>query len=58
MPIEIKEIIIRATVGDGGTGNASGGNAGSQAEGTTAGPDPLQECIEQVFQIMEDKNER
>ena len=58
MPIEIKEIIIRATIGDGGSSNPSQG-AAPGAEGTASGgPELLQECIEQVFQIIEDKKER
>lgn len=58
MPIEIKEIIIRATIGDGGSSNPST-SAVASAEGTVSGgPELLQECIEQVFQIIEDKKER
>ncbi len=56
MPVEIKEIIIRATVGDAG---ASAPQASAPAGGGMApGTDVLQECIEQVFQIISDKKER
>ena len=58
MPIEIKEIIIRATIGDAGAGSASPGVPGAAAGGGAPGPEVLQECIEQVFQILEDKKER
>ena len=58
MPIEIKEIIIRATIGDAGQASASSASTATPSGGNQAGPDALQECIEQVFQIMDDKNER
>jgi hypothetical protein len=54
MPVEIKEIVIRATVSDPkeGQGAAAQGNSGSAAAAT------IQESIEQVFQIIQDKKER
>ena len=58
MPIEIKEIIIRATIGEAASGASSSGSTGTAPGGNSAGPEALQECIEQVFQIMDDKNER
>jgi len=54
--IEIRELIIRATI----TNNTAGATTDSQAAagGNPATPELLQECIEQVFQIMDDKKER
>lgn len=55
MPIEIREIVIRATVNQGDTSAPQPRAAGA---GNTASQDVLQECIEQVVQVLQDKNER
>jgi len=55
MPVEIREIVIKATVNQ---GNASEGAVPVSASDSSSGPDVLQECVEQVFQIVEDKKER
>ena len=50
MPIEIKEIIVRAVVdpsGGGGGGGASGG-----------GEDKVRKAVDQVMKILKDKEER
>ena len=46
MPIEIKELIVRATIRDG-----EGGSANDKAE-------IVRECVEQVMQLLQDRNER
>ena len=53
MPVEIREIIIRATVGQ---DSAESTAAGSANNGTA--PEPAQEAIEQVMQILDDKKKR
>jgi hypothetical protein len=55
MPIEIREIVIRATVNQ---GDASAPQPGAAAAGSAASQDVLQECIEQIVQVIQDKNER
>lgn len=57
MPIEIREIVIKATVNQ---GDASGGaaQASPAASNGSGGQDAVQESVEQVFQIIEDKKER
>lgn len=55
MPVEIREIVIRATVNQ---ANASEGAVPASPAGESSGTDVLQECVEQVFQIIEDKKER
>ncbi len=54
MPIEIREIIIRAVVNQQGGGGASTG----ASPNSTSSPDVIQETVEQVMQIIKDKNER
>ena len=62
MPIEIKELVIKATVVDG-----SGSGSGSQAAGLSepgASRPPLnteqivEACVEQVLSILEQKRDR
>lgn len=45
MPIEIKELVVRATIREGE------GGGGDKAE-------IVQECVEQVMQLLQDRNER
>lgn len=58
MPVEIKEIVIRATIGEGGAGAPAPGSSPVPAGGAAADPNAMQECIEQVFRILDDKKER
>jgi hypothetical protein len=64
MPIEIRELVIRATVDPTGDGESGCGkpssksapaksNAPSQAE-----PDVVQTCVREVLRILEQKRER
>jgi hypothetical protein len=54
MPIEIKELVIRATVGDGAPPQASGASQGSTLDQEAI----IEACVEQVLQILKDKEER
>jgi hypothetical protein len=62
MPIEIRELVIRATVNPGGAGGCaapSPGGAPSRGEGQTHAQDDLvQTCIHEVLRILEEKRER
>jgi hypothetical protein len=56
MPIEIRELIIRATVGNpnqGGSNNATSGDAEAVPK-----EEITKECVAQVMDIIKDKNER
>jgi len=62
MPIEIRELVIRATVGaaeSGGCG-APSSDAAHPATRTqpTSGDDVVQTCVREVLRILEDKRER
>jgi hypothetical protein len=58
MPIEIRELFIRVSV----TPPAGGTPAGAPGPGPGAGADARQalvrECVEQVMQILRDRQER
>jgi hypothetical protein len=61
MPIEIRELYIRAVIDSGGGKPASEGEAGGQPQGGApqAGTDQLIDlCVEKVMEILKEKNER
>jgi hypothetical protein len=59
MPIEIRELVIKATVGSGETpqnsGNTEGGNGGGNAAASDAF---INVCVEKVLEILKEKAER
>jgi hypothetical protein len=59
MPIEIRELVIKATVdqsqGSGATAGAPG--KGSQSN-SSPGEDMIKECVEKVLAVLKEKNER
>lgn len=62
MPIEIRELVIRATVGAGeaggcGTSSSGSGQSPSRTQ-TPSGDDIVQTCVREVLRILEDKRER
>lgn len=62
MPIEIRELVIRATVGGSGDAGSSLSSAGdSQSPSRTqtqSGDEVVQTCVREVLRILEDKRER
>lgn len=57
MPIEIRELHIKATVGATGTKEEQGGTSGSSNEQMDR-TKLIAECVEKVLQILRDKKER
>jgi hypothetical protein len=63
MPIEIRELVIKATV-DQSQGAGAGAGAGGSAPGkgtqsnSSPGEDMIKECVEKVLAILKEKNER
>ena len=56
MPIEIKELVIKATVGDStGQSGGSGGRGGVSEEEKN---DIISKAVDKVLQILEDKKNR
>ena len=61
MPIEIKELVVKATIVESNRERASVQETSSSATSTTEGLNKQQlveECVEQVLSILERKKER
>ena len=59
MPIEIRELVIKATVGSGETGANGGNTEGSTNSGVGAPSDDfITVCVEKVLEILKEKAER
>ena len=56
MPVEIKELVIRAVVDHGGGRGLDGGNGGQGDPDDTESI--VQACVRQVLRILEKKRER
>ena len=54
MPIEIRELVIKASVGQEGQGS---GNAPSAANSGSS-DEVIKACVEKVMEILKEKNER
>ena len=56
MPIEVRELVIKAVVAQ---DNAPGASGGSAAQGGPGAPEKIiQACVEKVMDILKEKNER
>lgn len=53
MPIEIRELIIKTTVDSAASSQGSGAPAADEARQTL-----IQECVDQVMEILKEKSER
>ena len=62
MPIEIRELVIRATVDAGEAGgcrpSSSGAGQSPSRTQTKSGDDVVQTCVREVLRILDDKRER
>lgn len=58
MPIEIRELIIRARIDDSTTANPQAATPSPQFLSSTDREAIIAACVEQVMQILEDKKER
>jgi len=59
MPLEIRELIIKAGVGTGDGANAGAvSSAGEGANSTNAEEQLVQQCVEKVLEILKEKLER
>lgn len=59
MPIEIRELIIKATVTPEGGDSSGGGNrSGSSDNDAAPGEAMINTCIERILEILREKNER
>ncbi|HEY0066195.1 MAG TPA: DUF5908 family protein [Flavisolibacter sp.] len=61
MPIEIRELVIKATIGSGGGGGqgAPGDQAtGADNNGVPGNEEMINTCIEKILEILKEKNDR
>lgn len=57
MPIEVRELVIKATVvPDGATG--SSGSSGSSNNNVSPNEEIINACVEKILEILKDRNER
>lgn len=61
MPVEIKELVIRVSVSEGA--GAQGGQQGAAGQQSSGGGSEskeqiVAECVEQILEILKNKNER
>jgi hypothetical protein len=55
MPVEIRELQIVATVQEGGQSSSASSSKSSSGGGSN---DMIAQCVEQVLEILREKNER
>jgi hypothetical protein len=59
MPIEIRELVIKATVDQSqGSGSGTGATGKGSQSNSAAGEDLIKECVDKVLAILKEKNER
>ena len=58
MPIEIRELVIKATVGNGGTAQNGGNTEGSNGGNAATSDAFITVCVEKVLEILKEKAER
>ncbi len=58
MPIEIRELVIKATVADGNTGSVGIGSSVSSGNAVNVNEEVINACVEKILEILKDKNER
>ena len=59
MPIEIRELIIKATVSSGnGSGGGTGTGSALGSNNVPANEELVNMCVEKILRILKEKNER
>ena len=58
MPIEIRELVIKASVGDAESANDNNASASGAASGGMSTDAVVKQCVEQVLAILKEKTER
>ena len=58
MPIEVRELIIKATIAQ--DGNAGAASAGTSASNNNVSPNEeiIMACVEKILEILKEKNDR
>lgn len=58
MPLEIRELIIKAQVEEGGSQLESPSASAPNPQGTYADQQLLEQCVEKVLEILQERKER
>jgi hypothetical protein len=59
MPVEIRELIIRASITRDGASGTSGASAPAAGSGDNSSPEQLVKlCVEKILEILKEKNGR
>ena len=59
MPIEIRELVIKATVTDDAGGGGNGGKSGGGGNNSVSpGEEMIKDCLDKIMDTLKDKNER
>lgn len=58
MPIEVRELVIKAVVEQEGGGLASGGEAASSDNSISPQEETIKMCVEKVLDILKERDER
>jgi hypothetical protein len=56
MPVEIRELVIKATVDSGNASPAAGGSG--SGNNASPGEELIKTCVEKVLEILKERNER
>ena len=58
MPIEIRELVIKATIVQEGTAGASTAPSSSSNNNVSANEEIITACVEKIIEIINDRNDR
>jgi hypothetical protein len=58
MPIEIRELVIKATIVQEGTAGASTAASSSANNNVSANEEIITACVEKILEIINDRNDR
>jgi hypothetical protein len=59
MPVQIRELVVKVTVSEGANTPAQAGAGSSQSPSSApANSDLLQQCVEEVLEVLKRKKER
>jgi len=58
MPIEIRELVIKAVVAQPADASSGGGGSGNGNNNTSSSEEIITACVEKILDILKEKNER
>lgn len=58
MPIEVRELVIKASIDQGAQGGSGPAASGGASGGAGGSEEMIKACVEKVMAILKEKNER